>query len=203
MIKAILFDFDGVLTIDKTGSTSIVNYISKKCNIPLDIVKSSYYKHNNALLNGDIVHKDMWDEFCSDLNKAVSYDILTESFNSTKLDEEMIGVVKNLKQQYLIGLITDNKLDRIDAIFTKRDLYKYFDCIAVSAQLKANKESSEIFNYVIKQLKVNANECIFIDNTEKNLIIPNLVGMKTILFDDEKRDINKFNNILNKYLLQS
>ncbi|MBE7059166.1 MAG: haloacid dehalogenase, partial [Ruminococcaceae bacterium] len=28
MIKAVLFDFDGVLTIDKTGSTSITNYLS-------------------------------------------------------------------------------------------------------------------------------------------------------------------------------
>jgi len=40
MIKAVLFDFDGVLTIDKTGSTTITNYISDNCDIPLERVKS-------------------------------------------------------------------------------------------------------------------------------------------------------------------
>ncbi len=201
MIKAILFDFDGVLTIDKTGSTSITNYISRKYDIPLDIVKQSYYKHNRALLSGDIVHEDMWDKFCSDVNQEISYDILIESFMATKLDEEMIGILKDLKHQYLIGLITDNKLDRIDNIFNNRDLYKYFDCIAISAELKMNKRSSEIFHYVSKQLKVNANECVFIDNTEENLTTPNSMGMKTIFFDDEKRNVKEFNNILNSILL--
>ena len=46
MIKAVLFDFDGVLTIDKTGSATITNYISNTCGIPLENVKSCYYKFN-------------------------------------------------------------------------------------------------------------------------------------------------------------
>lgn len=40
MIKAILFDFDGVLTIDKTGSQSIIKFIADKSGIPLDIIKT-------------------------------------------------------------------------------------------------------------------------------------------------------------------
>ncbi len=170
MIKAILFDFDGVLTIDKTGSTSITNYISKKCGIPLDIVKNAYYKHNHALLDGDIVHEDIWDEFCSDVKEKVSYDILIESFIATKLDEEMMDTLKNLKHRYLIGLITDNKVDRIEQIFTSKDLYKYFDFIAISAQLKMSKKSSDIFQYACSQLNVSPNECVFIDNRNPKFI---------------------------------
>lgn len=37
MIKAILFDLDGVLTIDKTGSTTITKDISKGTGIPLEV----------------------------------------------------------------------------------------------------------------------------------------------------------------------
>lgn len=59
MIKAILFDFDGVLTIDKAGSTTITNYISQKTGISLDLVKSCYYKYNKRLLYGEISHEDM------------------------------------------------------------------------------------------------------------------------------------------------
>jgi len=51
------------LTIDKTGSTSITNYISRKTNISLDTIKASYYKYNKKLLMGEISHEDMWDDF--------------------------------------------------------------------------------------------------------------------------------------------
>lgn len=203
MIKAILFDFDGVLTLDKTGSASIVNYISTKCNLPLDIVKTSYYKHNKALLNGTIVHKDMWSTFCNDIGQSIPYNILTESFKTTKIDEQMISFVKELKEKYLVAMITDNKCDRMNTIVKMNKLSTYFDFIAVSASLHMNKGSQDIFDYTIKQLNVSANECAFINNTEKNLFVPTEMGMKTILFDDENRNFKGFKNKLDNLLLRA
>ncbi|NOW05387.1 hypothetical protein [Clostridium beijerinckii] len=40
MIKAILFDFDGVLTADATGSLSICKYICKKTGLNIKMKKS-------------------------------------------------------------------------------------------------------------------------------------------------------------------
>ena len=42
MIKAVLFDFDGVLTIEKTGSAAITKYIAKRCGLPAEQVRSCY-----------------------------------------------------------------------------------------------------------------------------------------------------------------
>lgn len=42
MIKAILFDFDGVLMIDATGSQSICNYICKKTGLGAEEFKKYY-----------------------------------------------------------------------------------------------------------------------------------------------------------------
>ena len=64
MIKAILFDFDGVLTVDKTGSTSITKYIAQHTGLPLDRVKEAYYRFNKDLLYGKLTHPEMWQEFC-------------------------------------------------------------------------------------------------------------------------------------------
>lgn len=36
MIKAILFDFDGVLTIDKYGSDSILRYLSQNTAVSIE-----------------------------------------------------------------------------------------------------------------------------------------------------------------------
>lgn len=40
-------------------------------------------------------------------------------------------------------------------------------------------------------MNVDANECLFIDNQEKNLIIPKKIGMNVIYFDHEKRNYEK------------
>jgi putative hydrolase of the HAD superfamily len=201
MIKAILFDFDGVLTIDKTGSTSITDYISKACDLPLKLVEFCYYKYNKALLYGEITHEEIWNEFCNDLGKTIAYRVLVESFIKTALDMKMIDLVKQLKERYLIGMVTDNKCDRIDKILDYHNLRTYFNVVAVSAKQHSGKDSCEIFQYVINNLRVDATECIFIDNTEKNLIIPSQMGMKTILFDDENRDIDMFKLSLDNLLV--
>lgn len=67
-----------------------------------------------------------------------------------------------------------------------------FDVVAVSAEQHSGKSDYKIFQYVLDTLKVTAQECVFIDNTEKNLVVPNEMGMGTIMFDDETRDFAQF-----------
>lgn len=198
MIKAILFDFDGVLTIDKTGSTTITNYLSNTCGITLEDVQTCYYKYNKRLLLGETTHLEIWQDFCKSLGQNIDYAILLDSFRATRLDEKMITLVQELKEKYLIGMITDNKCDRINTILEYRELKEYFDVIAISANLHSGKDSHNIFEYVLDVLDVSASECLFIDNMEKNLVIPRKMGMATILYDDDNRDYVLFVNELEK-----
>lgn len=198
MIKAILFDFDGVLTIDKTGSTTITNYISGVCNIPLEKVKTCYYKYNRPLLFGETTHQEIWQDFCEDIGQNIDYDVLLDSFRYTRLDDNMIALVKKLKERYLVGMVTDNKCDRIDTILEHNGIKQYFDAVAISAGLHSGKSSKEIFEYVLNTLNVSASECVFIDNTEKNLIIPKQMGMATIFYNDDSRDYDLFITELKK-----
>ena len=202
MIKAVLFDFDGVLTIDKTGSTSITNYLSNICGIPLEDVKACYYKYNKQLLLGETTHLEIWQDFCKSLGHNIDYDILIDSFRATRLDEKMITLVKELKEKYFVGMITENKSDRISTILEYRGLEEYFDVIAISANLHSGKDSDSIFKYVLDVLDISASECLFIDNTEKNLIIPRKMGMATIFYDDDNRDYDLFVNDLETIILK-
>ncbi len=170
MIKAVLFDFDGVLTIDKTGSTTITNYLSNTCGIPLEKVKASYFKYNKQLLLGETSHQEIWQDFCKFLGQSIDYDILLDSFRATRLDEKMIALIQKLKKRYLIGMITDNKCDRINTILEYRGLNEHFDVIAISANLHSSKDSHSIYEYALGVLNVSASEWMFIDNTEKNLV---------------------------------
>lgn len=200
MIKAVLFDFDGVLTIDKTGSAAIINYISSVCGIAPENVKSSYYRFNKRLLMGETTHGEIWQEFCESLGRDIDYSVLLDSFRNTRLDDKMIALVKRLKKRYLIGMVTDNKCDRISTILDYRGLNECFDSVAVSAYLHSGKDNHSIFEYALQTLNVSADECVFIDNTERNLIIPEQMGMSVLLFDDEGRDVEMFERELERII---
>lgn len=199
-MKAILFDFDGVLTTDKYGSDSILRYLSENSGVSIDVLKKEYYKVNKGLLYGQYAHKDIWEEFCNNVGAHIDFQILIDSFTHTPIDQNMLSVVKQLKENYLIGLITDNKVDRIKTILNYNSLNDLFDVVTVSAQCKCGKTDRKIFDITLDRLNVKANECVFIDNSEKNLAVPSEMGITTILFDDEARDINKFKLELNNIL---
>jgi len=192
MIKAILFDFDGVLTTDGTGSQSICNYICNKMGLDIEIFKKEYYKYNDDLLYGKINHENIWGTLCEGINTKIDINILYESFKNTPTDSRMIEIVDELKQQnYKIGMVTDNKKDRIDEIVKYYDWNRIFDAITISAEVGSGKDYNEIFMKTMDCLNVNADECVFIDNQEKNLVIPKSMGMNVIYFDHIKRNYEK------------
>jgi putative hydrolase of the HAD superfamily len=192
MIKAVLFDFDGVLTIDGTGSESICNYICKKTGIDLELFEEEYYKYNDDLLYGKVQHKDIWEMLCNGLNTQIDINILYESFVNTPMDTHMMALVDRLKEKnYKIGMVTDNKKDRIDSLFEYYDWNKIFDTITISAEVGSGKDCNAIFEKTIDCLNVNPSECVFIDNQEKNLIVPKIMGMNVIYFNHNERIYEK------------
>lgn len=198
MIKAVLFDFDGVLTTDATGSESIWNYVCKKTGLDIEKFKNVYYKYNDDLLDGKTNHKDIWEPLCKELNTNIDINILYESFINTPIDNKMMEIVHKLKEQdYKIGMVTDNKKDRIDDIVKYYNWKQTFDKIAISAEIGSGKEHNRIFEETLKSLNVKAEECVFIDNQEKNLIIPKNMKMKVIYFDHEKRNYEQLIKKLN------
>lgn len=188
ILKGIFFDFDGVITLEKKGTPTIVGYISEKTGIPYESVDASYRKYNRELLRGTITHKDMWKSFCMAVGQDISYEILEQSFLNISLDPKMTGLIRDLKRDYKIGMITDNKADRIESIIEKTELKGLFDFVIISANVNAQKTEEKIFIQALNVSGLKATECVFIDNTAANLVVPEKMGFKTILFDDELRD---------------
>lgn len=190
MIKGVFFDFDGVITIESQGSPTIISYISQEANIPYEIVEKAYYKHNDDLLYGNITHRDMWEDFCTDVGKHIDYQVLDKAFMNITIDEKIVDYIKDKHNNYLIGMITDNKADRINTIVNNTLLKEFFDIIVISADVHCRKSERKIFEEAVKLSGLKAEECVFIDNTASNLVVPAKMGFTTIYFDDVKRDLS-------------
>jgi HAD superfamily hydrolase (TIGR01549 family) len=189
-IKAVFFDYDGVLTIDKTGSLTTCKYLSFITGIKFEVVIKAYKSFNKELTLGVKSHADIWNEFCGILNVKIEEKHLIEAFKSTPLNTKMIEFATMLKNKGLsLGIITDNKKDRISYLRKFQNLDDIFDSIVVSSELGFDKHSREIFLTALENLNLTPQMCVFIDNQESNLVIPREIGMKTILHDDLVNDV--------------
>lgn len=190
MLRAVLFDLDGVLTTDRTGSVSTIRSLAAHTGIDRDALWQAYTRHNRALLHGEITHADMWADMCREVGQEIDFALLHTAFVETPMDADMLALLRSLRAHGLLtGLVTDNKADRIRAILTHHGLYEAFDAISVSAGVGSGKKERAIFEHALAQLPgVKPEECAFIDNTAANLVVPEQMGMRTVLFDDVKRD---------------
>ena len=189
MIKAIFFDYDGVLTTDKTGSQTTAKYLSRVTGIELSIVKEAFGRYNEALTLGRTTHAHIWPGICSALGRELNIGLLHEAFESTPINSQVFSLARQLKERYSVGIITDNKKDRIERLKKCQGLTSLFDPIVVSAEVGSDKRSAEVFLIALRHAGVSPAESVFIDNNKDNLAAPHALGIETIFHDDEKNDI--------------
>ncbi len=196
MLKGIFFDFDGVITLEKQGTPPMIAYIAEATGLPAAAVEKAYRRHNRALLMGEVTHEEMWQQFCEELETDIDYEVLKGAFLNITLDKAVVGYIRELKEKYLIGMITDNKVDRIETILKEKGLEGLFDAVVISAQVHCGKTEEKIFAEALKRSELKPSECVFIDNTAQNLEVPAKMGFLTVYFDDEKRDFTELYDIL-------
>lgn len=71
-----------------------------------------------------------------------------------------------------------------------------FDVVVISAQVHCWKTDERIFEEALKRSGLEPQECVFIDNSAQNLEVPGKMGLRTVYFDDEKRDLAELREIL-------
>lgn len=201
--RAVLFDLDGVLTLDKTGSQSILRSMAKHTELPEETLRTAYYRHNRALLYGRTTHEKAWPDICREVGQPLPFDLLHTAFAETPMDGAVLRIARDMKAAgCLIGLVTDNKVDRVEAILDCHGLRALFDAVSISAAVGSGKGDRAIFDDALRKLSAAAGAeilpagCIFVDNSPQNLIIPAEMGMAVHHFDDERRDVMALQAVL-------
>ena len=189
MIKTLFFDYDGVLTTDATGSLTTCRYLSEATGVSFDNLKRAFQKHNGDLSLGRTSHAAVWPAICKSAGCQIPFELLAEAFASTPVNTEMFDFARRLKTSYSVGIITDNKKDRIDYLKQHQQLDAVFTPIIVSAEVGCMKDNAAIFMHALRAAEVRPEQCIFIDNAKVNLVAASGLGIHTVHFDDAKNDV--------------
>ena len=98
-----------------------------------------------------------------------------------KYVEKIVIVLKN--SGYKLGIISNILKPHTKYSKAKR-WFKNFSPVILSCEVGLKKPDKRIYKLMLEKLRLNANECIYIDDRVKFLETAKKLGMKTILFQN-------------------
>ena len=196
MVKTIIFDWGGVICYPITRR--LVSKLKEKFELEERAIRKAYFKDLLDYETGKLTDKDFWQRFCKELSIKVHEDVLMGIIRETEeLDKEVYDLIVDLKKRnrYKLVLLSNNIPVMVNYIRQKFDL-SVFDHLFFSNELGMRKPHLGIFAHVLKEIKTNPEDAIFIDDKEENVNAAAELGIKTILFqnaDKLKKDLTQLN----------
>lgn len=195
MIKAVIFDVGGVLVgaevniKDKKGH-GVHEHMSAKLGIKLDTwfdaLDTAYAKSIEGKINGkkaiEIIAKNL------KINPVKLEKLWIKSYKiHLKRNNGLYKIAYALKRNgYKIGILSDQWYLSDKALITSEDRSN-FNPVIVSCEVGMRKPSLKIYRLLIKKLRLKPYEILFIDNRDWNTKPAAKLGIKTILFKNNKQ----------------
>lgn len=169
MIKAILFDFTGVLRTD-----ALEEWLARH-NLKKD---DRLYSLSGQQDLGEISNA----EFYKRISKIYGYEMAPEINSHGKLNFELISYINDLKNHYKVGLLSNSPLGFVRPILKDNHLEQLFNEVTISSEVHLIKPDPKIYELSLAKLNVLKQEALFIDDNAKHVEAANQLGIKSLRY---------------------
>ncbi len=109
------------------------------------------------------------------------------------------GMLLDLKKQgFCVYALSNMSHKAVNEAGGFMDLLLLMDGYILSCDVKLIKPDHEIYKALYEKYKLNPQETVFFDDTEKNIVAAKETGMHGIIFKDVKSAITEFNELVKK-----
>lgn len=185
MLKNIVFDLSNVLTPFRFVDFIIESGVTDPLKIKRVIKASAYSVYWDQYERGLIPDSEILQKFCSndpEISKEIHmvFDDVTGIMGKYDYSASWVHTLK--ENGYHVYFLTN---------FTSQGYEKNFDCISFidemdgglfSFQEKIAKPDKEYYLRLLTRYSLDASECVFIDDTEENVVAAKELGFTGILF---------------------
>ncbi len=184
MIKAIIFDYFGVVSSDNYWQ-----FVKEDKN-----VEGSFGRLAKAVNVGQMT----WREFIAELSERTGTpaERINELYAAERINPELVAYISGLRRQFKTALLTNAHHDFVEPLFRQAHLDQIFDEVVVSSRVGALKPDARIFQYALNKLGVSPAEAIFIDDIERNVAGAEAVGMHGVLYEGLEKLIKSINHLV-------
>ncbi len=187
MIKAVLFDLGHTLTREVNVSKKIETLL-RPHNLNWERFhscwKNLYFLRSMGKISNDREMFLLLEKILE--RKNIPFQKIKDViiFESHIIPKENIKIIKEIKKEYKVGLITNFVHEWIKKVFKVEEIDDLFDIVIVSSKIGVRKPNAEIFYTALKSLLIEPSETVFVsDDFCSDLICAKGCGIKTIWLD--------------------
>lgn len=179
MIKAVIFDFFGVIGI------STYQLIAEKIDVNSDDVRYKISDLHKALDNGFITQEEFLHNYAE--LASLAYDDFLKIYHDASarfaVSDKLIECIYELKKDnYKIGLLTNVNEEAFKEFVQPVVDKDLFDVVMPSFETQLVKPSEAAFLEMAKKLQVSPSDCLMVDDLVANCQAAEACGMKSIVF---------------------
>lgn len=113
-------------------------------------------------------------------------DVIIESHDIPK---EYIDVVRNLKKEYKVGILSNNVAEWFYRVLDNYNIRDLFEIVVISSEVGARKPDAMIYYEALKRSSVEPEESVLIaDEVAEDLVAASGLGMRTIWFKNRDKE---------------
>jgi len=189
MIKAVIFDIGGVLI--EWNDQWIIDDIKNTLLISEETARRCWERHLHPLSRGEISEQEFWTLFCSDAGVNVSnslHDVMMREFiNRFQPNQAVISIAQRLKKNgYRIAILSNSIEPHLNFLRSK-NIDDDFEFAVYSSEVGVEKPDREIYELTLAKVGLPAEETVFIDNVEGNIVGAQKVGMRGIVYTTDQQ----------------
>jgi len=198
MIKNYIFDFGNVLAQfypDKLTAPFVSDCKLRKYISEIVFDRIYWDKLDIGSITDDEVKKEIRGRVCKELGDVACevYDNWVNSLTPVENMQQLIyDIGKTDKKLYLLSNISEDFANCYKDVKWIKELFDCFDGIVLSGTVKMVKPNKKIFDYLLKKFNLKADECLFIDDSEKNINGAKSAGINGYLFDGNAQKLRNY-----------
>ena len=198
MIKNYIFDFGNVIAEffpDRLTAPFVSNEGERK--IISEVVFDRLYW--DKLDNGSITDDEVKEALCKRLDagqREVACKVYDNWINSLtpvpNMKELIFDLKKSGKKLYLLSNISRGFAESYRDTKWIAEILDLFDGLVFSGPIGIVKPSAEIFEHLLCKYDLKAEECLFVDDSQKNINGAMAAGINGYLFDGDAQKLRKY-----------
>jgi epoxide hydrolase-like predicted phosphatase len=197
-IRAIILDVGGVILLEKDHTRRFVweaRLGLPKGQLTRLVVDSEPAAH---AASGQVAEREVWQAVgrTLGLEDAQILELQRDFWSSEELDPTLVPFIRSLRPQYKIGLLSNAWSD---ARSIHNDRFKFdawVDMAIYSAEVGILKPDPRIYQLALSQSKVQADECVFVDDKIVNVRAAQALGMNGVQHESAQQTINALKGYL-------
>jgi putative hydrolase of the HAD superfamily len=187
VIKAIIWDWGGVCCV--AGEHFSNPRMLAKAGLTPEEMSAKTHDIEHAFYRGEMTEQEFWNRVIDryQLNGIPIEELRASYFASAPERAEIIAFIKRTRNRYKTALLSALGADM--SAHVKKRYGHLFDQLVFSHEIGIMKPDPRAFQHVLDRLGVKAEDCLFIDDSLKNVEAAARLGMQVVHFKNPEQTL--------------